>query len=146
VEHSTDGEHFSMIGTVNENDNTSGKYSFTDHNPASGKNFYRLKQTPLSGNSIYSVVVMVSTVPAETKLDVFPNPASQQFTLRFSGISDKIWTITIADLAGNIVYTNAMQSLYNLIQVKTNKILPPSLYIIKLRSNDRTLFGKLLIK
>jgi hypothetical protein len=91
-------------------------------------------------------MVAIVTVPPETKLDAYPNPASQQFTIRFSRISDRVWTITIADLSGHLVHANAVQSLNNLVRVKYNKTLLPVLYIIKLGNNEQTLLGKLLIR
>jgi hypothetical protein len=62
IEHSTNGTSFSAIGDVAAagNSNKSTDYSFVDENPATGLNYYRLKETDLDGHSTYSQVRTVA--------------------------------------------------------------------------------------
>jgi hypothetical protein len=58
IERSTDGVHYSSIGDVDAAGNSTSpkNYSFTDKAPATGLNYYRLKESDLDGKSMYSAV------------------------------------------------------------------------------------------
>jgi len=58
IQRSIDGTHFSAIGTVAAAGNSAiaRNYSFRDASPATGLNYYRLKETDLDGKSMYSTV------------------------------------------------------------------------------------------
>ena len=70
IEHSTDGSAYSPIGNVPAagNSNKPTSYSFVDEHPATGLNYYRLKETDLDGHSMYSQVRTVT----------FPTTAAQK--------------------------------------------------------------------
>jgi hypothetical protein len=61
IERSTDATNYSAIGTVKGNGTTSAvhDYTFTDNTPASGSNYYRLRQTDVNGKETVSSVVAV---------------------------------------------------------------------------------------
>lgn len=77
VEHSADGVNFIVIGAVQAVGNTSVKsdYTFIDHNPITGNNYYRLKMVDKDGNYASSDIRLVNfsikNIPAIT---VYPNP------------------------------------------------------------------------
>jgi len=66
VERSGDGSVYSAIGTVTAagNSTVEQRYAFTDENPETGNNFYRLKQVDIDGKFSYSTVVRVSFAAA----------------------------------------------------------------------------------
>jgi hypothetical protein len=61
VERSADGNRYAAIGSVAAagNSNVPQTYSFTDDAPLSGKNYYRLKQSDLDGQFIYTGVKLL---------------------------------------------------------------------------------------
>lgn len=83
IEHSIDGIHFTSIGTVaTTNNNAANNYYFTDIDPANGVNFYRLKQTDISGNFTYSSITAISiNKPAIAITNINPNPAINNLTI-----------------------------------------------------------------
>jgi hypothetical protein len=85
VEQSTDAKTWNTIGFVgssapNGDSETELKYSFTDHSPSYGDNYYRLKQIDLDGKFEYSVMRVVVN-ENEGKVIVFPNPTSRYVTI-----------------------------------------------------------------
>jgi len=61
VEHSTNGNTFINIGTLNGNGTTNNihSYQFEHINPTIGKNFYRLKQVDADGKTTYSNIKII---------------------------------------------------------------------------------------
>jgi hypothetical protein len=61
IERSTDATNYSAVGQVKGNGTTSAPhdYKFTDNAPASGSNYYRLRQTDVNGKETMSSVVSV---------------------------------------------------------------------------------------
>jgi hypothetical protein len=88
VEKSIDGINWMPIGRVEgaENSEVLTNYAFTDVNPVSGAQYYRLLQTDLNGVGTYSHIATVNfkggILPATVA--VFPNPASNVVTLSLS--------------------------------------------------------------
>ena len=76
VQRSADGISFQSIGQVPGNFTTSieHQYSFTDNNPKSGTNYYKLKQVDLDGNFTYGNTISVKN-NAVSNFSISPNPA-----------------------------------------------------------------------
>jgi hypothetical protein len=62
IEHSTDGTIYTSIGDVPAagNSNKPTSYSFIDEHPATGLNYYRLKESDIDGHSMYSQIRTVA--------------------------------------------------------------------------------------
>lgn len=83
VERSGDGVDYKTIGQVKaKNLQSTNNYSFTDADPLKGGNIYRLKQLDAGGTFRYSNLVRISHEVTTTGLQVFPNPARSQITVR----------------------------------------------------------------
>ena len=107
VEHSVDGQHFSSLTQVKSkgNSNTLAIYETNDRHPVSGLNYYRLRQTDLSGTATLSKVIALDFSKAGV-LNMFPNPATDQITINHTfdtGI------ITIFDATGRVVFTQTVE-------------------------------------
>lgn len=63
---SSEGVSFHLLGEVPAN--TYGMYSYTDHDPLHGNNFYQLKMTENDGQITYSRIVKISRKPQRVKL------------------------------------------------------------------------------
>ncbi len=76
IEHSKDGRSFSKVGEVAAAGNSSSirNYNFTHGQPASGFNYYRIKQIDLDGHFKYSAVVTVLKRDDLLQTMVAPNP------------------------------------------------------------------------
>lgn len=88
LQKSADGKTFIRAGIVRPTWKNELSFSFSDENPFSGNNFYRLKMIENSGNLSYSSVYMVS-FSSPLRLTISPNPAKNNLVLNldrsFSG-------------------------------------------------------------
>jgi len=77
IDRSADGANWLSIGIVdaNINSDTVSHYSFTDLNPLSGFNYYRLQMTDLDNKSGFTQITLVRT-PIIRAFKIFPNPAT----------------------------------------------------------------------
>jgi hypothetical protein len=92
VERSNDGKSFTRIGfqrslAANGTSNEALEYSFADVKPLAGVNYYRVKQTDVDGQSLYSKVVTVAFDNATT-VKVFPNPATSNVTVEAAAVKN----------------------------------------------------------
>lgn len=86
VQHSTDGSEFGEFARVKGagNNPDAHSYQLVHDQPAAGLNYYRLKQVDVNGGSAFSNVVAV-TLMGEGGFTVFPNPATDEWFIDFSG-------------------------------------------------------------
>lgn len=100
VERSQDGLAFNEVGRISGagDSQTAINYNFSDQAPATGENYYRLRQVDLTGASTLFGPVLVSF--ASEGLTAFPNPVGDR--LFVSGPSENSRT-TILDLNGRVL-------------------------------------------
>ncbi len=82
IERNGKGSVFTQIGEVNGNGTTSviQSYSFKDANPATGLDYYRLKQVDMDGHLTYSPVVNV-LIQNYKDFSLFPDPVHDVLTI-----------------------------------------------------------------
>ncbi len=104
VEHSSDGMHYRLIGSLQGHGTTTEthQYSFTHESPSEGINYYRLKQVDEDGSFTYSKVVTVELQPNEQPL-VFYNPSGKTIRIVFSEETGDEILLAIADISGRLV-------------------------------------------
>jgi hypothetical protein len=103
VERSLDGEFWSEIGQVKGSGTTTSvtAYTFTDHHPVVGYQYYRLRQVDFDGEFEYSKVILVlRSGDSSFALDVYPVPlTSEELFLATDG--DAVITgLTLVDATG----------------------------------------------
>lgn len=78
VEHSINGLQFSQLGRVSAvgNSNSLENYAFIHANPASGKNYYRLRMVDEDATFKYSPVRTVNIVNKDALFTLSPNPTT----------------------------------------------------------------------
>lgn len=84
VERSINGRDFSRIGWVDAAGGAGGStsYVFDDPAPASGLNYYRLRQLDLDGTATLSQVETLTFGEDTNEITVFPNPVTDRLYLR----------------------------------------------------------------
>lgn len=144
VQRSLDGVNYSPIGFVNSlanggNSSVQLNYAFTDNNVTGLRQYYRLRQVDIGGNSKLSNIVLIkSDKPTLITLDgFFPNPATTTINMLIgSPVKDRI-IVMVTDMSGRTVIAKNMN-------VETgNNTLPLNIsalaggnYMIKLISSD----------
>ena len=105
VERSMDSRDFSSIGSVAAAGNRSSinDYSFTDHQPLAGVNYYRLKMVDKDGSFTYSTVVKAVLPIIKNNITVFPNPVSDIATLTIPSEINVLVNLSLYDGRGELM-------------------------------------------
>ncbi len=151
VQRSSDGVSYVPIGFMNSlaaggNSQVPLKYTFTDNDPTGKRQYYRLRQVDIGGNSKLSNIVLIkSDNPALITLNgFFPNPATTTINMMIgSPGKDKI-TAVVFDMTGKTVLTKSLN-----VETGNNTIpleiaaLAGGNYMIKLiSSNGQVVTGR----
>lgn len=121
------------------------KYSYTDINPITGSNTYRLKQNDFYGNITYSapVTIIYGVTPGSGDFVIYPNPSRAMITINTG-------TLTPANTTPNYVYTIYNTSGLLVGQKTANSVTwtedlsnyKAGMYIIVLKDSNGKLIGK----
>lgn len=114
IERSNDNIHWSQIGFVKGAGYASAvtAYNFTDENPLSGNNYYRLKQTDNDGHSSLSSVQMINFAKkVMNNILVYPNPAVNNITVSFTQIPSESAGYILVNASGFVVKSGRIQNL-----------------------------------
>ncbi len=110
VERSADGVHFTGLGIQAANTAITGNYSYSDGNPLSGDNFYRIKSTGIDGQVSYSVIVGVKTAASAGKLSVSPNPIiGEDINVLMENIAVGSYNVRIINMGGALIAAKDIQ-------------------------------------
>lgn len=145
VERSANGKDFVVIGvrsSQGDNGNSSHKidYNFTDENPLSGTNYYRLVQKDKDGKRTLSSVVSVNSLKSALEItSVYPNPAAFSLNVKLNSSTSERVEMTIVDMAGRTYksFSQFINSGSNLININVD-YLAPGIYTLKVVSAKGT--------
>lgn len=111
VEYSTNGKDFKEIAKVSpvKNDLGPASYSYTHSSAQTDNSFYRIKGVELSGTTLYSNIVTVSSLSTSGSAKLYPNPAVNGNTaLRIGSLEKGTYEIDIVNIAGQTVYKRTL--------------------------------------
>ncbi|HMF72701.1 MAG TPA: T9SS type A sorting domain-containing protein, partial [Flavitalea sp.] len=111
IERSEDGNAWAKIGFVNalpvalEND-----YSFTDHHPLSGNNYYRIVEVDYDGVGTYSSIRLVAMDGvASFAAIVYPVPVKDLLQIKIESVVNAKAELRIIDASGRTIMKKAVQ-------------------------------------
>ncbi|MCF2442696.1 Ig-like domain-containing protein [Dyadobacter sp. CY345] len=109
IERSPDARSWNKLGEVLAvfESNTEHSYDFTDENPESGLNYYRLKMIDRDGTFAYSHIKSVY-FPEFTWAKLFPNPVNDVLNVIFN--NRRVRKIRLIDSFGRVVYDGKINS------------------------------------
>ncbi len=141
LEHSTDGEHFSMVEQWLNPDPLRLKSGFLHETPAEGLNFYRLGMTDQNGEFMVSEIVTLRQGHPETiRLQLSPNPANELCTVGFQ-IPEKAngYTLLVRTMSGVEVYHENVPDMEMVAthQLSTSKF-PAGMYLVEVKSGGHS--------
>ena len=111
VQHSTDGATFATIGTVaaETGDAGSANYTFTDENPATALNYYRIEIVNQDGSTAYSGIRTLELATTTTAtVNIYPNPTTDR--LHITTTCTSAFNILIVDVQGRVMRQVAVAS------------------------------------
>ena len=150
IERSSNGFGFNKIGEQLAGNiiNIQKLYSFTDRSPFAKKNYYRLKLVDTDGKYSYSKLVVFSNGSSSSMIinDPTPNPFKESFKLNVDLAQATILNISLADVAGRIVYTHKVggHQGINLIEFNNLRRLGGGMYLLLIKTADASAQQKVL--
>ena len=150
IERSNDGSAFDKIGdrAATGNSSTNKTYSFTDTNPFSTLNYYRLKMIDNDGKYSYSNVIVFIGNPKNGIIvsNVKPNPFTETINLNIVLQQAQLLTIQMADMTGRVVLTKDVSGKEGSNDIKYNGLsgLSDGIYFIRIITADALLQQKIL--
>lgn len=153
VERSSNGKVFISIENIDGagNSSSSKTYSFTDDAVSSGIYYYRLRQTDFDGTStcsnIVSVIIEGTNAASEISIDnVFPNPFTDSFAMRFISSSKQDVEVTITDAGGKLYSSEviACEKGINKYDYRNRGMMPNGYYFLRISSAGKSTMHKLI--
>lgn len=138
IERSTDAVNFSYIGRVSAagNSQVPVEYYFTDNNPASGLNYYRLKQVDIDGHFVYTPSRLVRFDALDAgNVRYFPNPTNGMLYIELTeSMSKEDKVLNISNAAGIVLNQLKLGTGTNqLLQVNLGRY-PKGVYFVQVRT------------
>jgi len=101
--HGTDTSHLTLLTNILAKWRDTTSYTFTDINPSSGVNYYRLQITDIRMNIRYSPVISVQLAGVLPTLTTYPNPVTGSYvTVNLPSVTAPS-QFQMVDMWGNIV-------------------------------------------
>ena len=154
IERSDDGIHFSKIGFVKSNaiNGTSFlnlNYSFTDLQPLSSNNYYRLKQFDADGKFGYSKIILLQFNTSADLIisSTYPNPTKDLVHMDVVANKKSNAVVYIVDAGGRIVKKIVVE-----LNVGNNKLTVPvsdlarAVYYLKINCGEKEMVSDTWIK
>lgn len=105
IQRSADARSFKDVGSLPGNIITArGINNFTDDNPFTGNNYYRLKIINIDGNYSYSNVLLIRNT-STTGITFYPNPVKNTLLVKLDGVNPGKIVIQISDVTGRQLFS-----------------------------------------
>ncbi len=114
--------------------NNRNKYSYSDLFPSKGYNYYRLRMIEKNGSTSYSPIRQSWCSGGEEGLDIYPNPASGEISIR--GSFDPAYPVQVTDITGRVILEKRISSTPFQLSLPG---LPAGWYLIRYRNFSKKL-------
>lgn len=151
VERSSDGLNWIYLGAKNAtgNSNQPVTYDFTDNNPVTGNNYYRLKIIDNDNTFKYSNIINININNVLTNgfVNVYPNPTDGNITVELQTTDSYLSLITVVDILGKEVFADyrTLEKGLNSLQFNFNS-LAKGTYIIRFNDNTGKMYSTKFVK
>lgn len=150
IEKSVNGLDWLLLGTMpgSGNSNTEKYYSFYDDSPATGINYYRLKQTDYDERNSYAPLIYILNSPFSFQCsNVFPNPAKDKFSFLMEAPANGQGTYKLLNDVGQPVKSGPFNYYNgsNTIELSAEE-LPAGFYLLEVGFNESTRVFRKLVK
>lgn len=139
---------FIKIGEIKGSGNTniSANYSFTDYNPVSGTNYYRLQQVDLNNTvNEYGEIVSVKMESGQKESFVINSFDDGSLTIGFHAARESIdGRITITDVSGRQLASKYLTVRGGYNEVKIAQYLQKGVYVVSLFTDGKTISMKFI--
>lgn len=138
VERSTDGRSWRSIATIKGNGTSNKPQNYTsyDDQPATGTNYYRLKQFDIDGKfSVSDVRSLKFGNSKKVLVSISPNPVRDVVNFKLAGVTATNVMASFSDANGKIIHQQKFVSLQDGTLSQLNLRLKPTagMYVLKLQ-------------
>ncbi|MFT7591251.1 MAG: hypothetical protein ACI9UJ_001174 [bacterium] len=121
------------------------KYTYSDQNPYSDVNYYRIKQVDYDGKFDFSEIVMVNSLVerADINLKVFPNPATDNVQVAW-GKDEETGKIVLLGLNGSVI-AEQLPDQYNATRIDLTSV-KDGVYFIQFIGSNSTKTEPLVVR
>jgi hypothetical protein len=143
VQKSSNGISWNSIGTVQSNGEISDEtnYSFTDPDPATGANYYRLIEQNKDGENSYSMIREVD-LSSSVNVSFFPNPARNNIQFSIGEYTGTPVTIRLISASGQIFQSYLIKSSSGSLDVSGYST---GFYFLEVLDNEKILTSRTII-
>ncbi|MFZ1528570.1 MAG: T9SS type A sorting domain-containing protein [Ferruginibacter sp.] len=120
IQRSSNTQNWTNIAFVNSAGTAAGNYSFTDASPASGKNYYRIRQVDISGAYKLSEIKWVD-FSRKFSLGISPNPVVNTININTDAVLNNAW-LEIYNAQGQLVLQSKLNGNGN-ISIPAQKLI-----------------------
>jgi hypothetical protein len=140
IEHSVNGIDFATIGSLADSGGAGigaggRSYQFTDNEPATGNNFYRIKQVDIDGRSSLSAIIALE-VSNSSSLHIQANPLGDELALVNDGQSI-VREMSIFDMSGRLIADQPCFSRNTILKMDTRELRPGYYFLRVGTASDR---------
>jgi hypothetical protein len=152
LERSTDGTSFSSLGVVLPAAGESASYQYPDNISAVNGAivYYRLLMNEKNGTAKYSNVIVVrkDKSPAQNTLQLMPNPAGSNTSIRLNAEMKGSARVLITDMSGRTVtaFDTKISEGVNTVQINNLESYQRGFYMVQVRMQDKTWTSKLILQ
>ncbi len=141
LERSRDGKAYEKIGVIAGagTSATPKEYRFTDINPSTGFNYYRLKQVDTENGFKYSSIVQVYNDYDKLEVQTFPNPVTNELQVSLSRYDGLPMRIGLRNQHGQLLKQFNFQPAPGVFRTKIDaRNLKPGIYFIEVEAGQGT--------
>jgi uncharacterized repeat protein (TIGR01451 family) len=146
VQRSGNGVDFTTIGIVQPGQTT---YLFTDKEPLTGYNYYRLKSVDKDGSAEHSTMVLINVRNGANIISsLYPNPGNGNVTLKLQGPVEGNVLVQVIDQQGRQVIAKQL-GVQHTAEFKTPLLLSglsKGSYVLRITIADKVYLHKLLVQ
>ncbi len=129
LERSGDGRIFNKISTINAKGVAPSVYGYTDKDPISGFNYYRLKLIDKDGSVNYSNIISANVIDDKAfAITAYPNPMTDKLNVAVNGDVSSATEITLLDQRGRINYQQTVVK-PGIIVINTSQLVSGTYFI-----------------
>lgn len=143
IEKSTDSRNWSSVGSTLPN--ATKRYVMIDANPA-GMTYYRLKNIDDDGREAVSYIVSIERKTGKFTLTrVYPNPSTDNFSVRYETTEDENISVNVFDIFGKLVLSQNVTSQkgLNTLMLETAN-LTAGTYIMQINNGAATITERIV--
>lgn len=142
VENSTDGITWSNLANVPITNTNQGFYQYIHSNIPPGNLYYRVKETDIDGQVVYSTIAILRNNNSTGNFTIYPNPANNIITI-FTPTNVAAETkIYWYDLVGKLLATYTLTG--NNVNINTS-LFAPGTYLVKMENDSKIINNQKII-